>query len=194
MGIVENHIALQLPVAVDRTLYLASKVGDTKKFETTVMDNELKTDLFKFLNKIKNHAMSYQARQCFFNSQITLAYAEKDKKFKGRFKYFEGLASSARLPLAIHHAWLMLDDSHLVDLTWTNDFSGRLEDLSDRIVADIPVDWEYIGLSFDFEFLKKQLGKSKIGSISLLDDYQNRFPVTAYYEQLAEDYMFSRKK
>lgn len=194
MGVVEKHIALQLPVAVDRTLYLASKVGDTRKFSTTVMDTQLKADLFKFLNRIKRHAMYYQSRQCFFNAQITLAYAEKDRIFKGRFKYCEGLANAEMVPLAVHHAWLMLDDLHLVDLTWTEDFSNRQDDLSDRIISTIPKDWEYIGLSFDFEFLKNQLGKSKLGSIALLDDYQNRFPVTAYYEQLAEDYMFSRKK
>jgi hypothetical protein len=194
MSVIEKQLALQLPIATDRTLFLAKKVGDTKDFTSHMLDESLKEDLLEFLSKIRHHAMYYQARQCFFNSQITLAYAEKNKKFKGRFKYCEGLAV-ARIPFAVHHAWLLLDDQYIVDLTWSIDANSREDDLRDRVIGTIPDDWEYFGLTFDLEFVKKQLGKSKMGSISLLDDFQNGFPVTSYYESLVdENYIFSRKK
>lgn len=194
MSVIESQLALQLPIASDRTLYLAKKVGDTREFKSCMLDENLKKDLYAFLLKIRHHAMYYQARQCFFNAQITLAHAEKDKKFKGRFKYCEGLAV-ARIAFAVHHAWLLLDDQYIVDLTWCLDADARDEDLSDRIIGVIPKDWEYFGLTFDLDFLKKQLGKSKLGSISLLDDFQNGFPITSYYESLVdENYIFSRKK
>lgn len=109
-------------------------------------------------------------RECFYNAQrVVLA----DRS--GRLAYAEGMALPQCIPFPVHHGWIVVDGSVVVDLTWRKDApsTGVPKRLSNRIWGEH--NSAYIGSTFprdavlDYMLENKALG-------SLLDDPKRGWP------------------
>ena len=118
-----------------------------------------------------------EPKQCFFNSQ-TLALAD----FEDRVVYYEGYTLKRGHLFA--HAWITLDDL-LVDATLSTrpkaaqEFINGLppqEDLSDRILGEIPEYLEYYGLPFEKAYIASIWNRHHM-SLSLIDNWQDGWPL-----------------
>jgi hypothetical protein len=92
-----------------------------------------------------------------------------------RLRYFEGYATSGLMPVL--HGWLVLDDRHLIDLTWRHPTRKRGTLLRTRIIGEIPEGYEYIGFEVaDFEAIGERIRKTGEWS-TFLDDWRNKHPL-----------------
>lgn len=96
-----------------------------------------------------------QPKACFYNCQL-LASFDREKELV----YVEGFAAHEKVPIPLHHAWL-LDGDDVVDPTWgVPEGEGR----------------EYIGCRFDTKTIAKRIVSSR-RSVSFLDDFENQWPL-----------------
>jgi hypothetical protein len=182
MSIIDSYLALDLPLAVNRCLLMGRQLQISKGFISEPMPDPLKKQLLKFLSSIRKAARNYEAKQCYFNSQMVLA-SSLSSELKGRIEYCEGLYANERLPFAIPHAWNILDARYVVDTTMVNNVTAaRSANLSDRFIGEFPSGHEYEGLCIESDFLIRRL-EDEQESISVLDDYQARFPYMRELEQ-----------
>lgn len=90
-------------------------------------------------------------KQCFSNSSLLARKHEN-------LVYVEGFASGQKVPLPVHHAWVVRRGSNKVIDVTTEYFDT------------------YIGVPFDTKFLKKHW-RSKPKSSSLIDNWEDGFPL-----------------
>lgn len=129
-----------------------------------------------------------EAKQCFYNAQFVSMVASS-KGLSERMKYVEGYVVKSNLPIPVHHAWVELDGK-VIDLTLvTTEHSTqelerfyhgedlpRKDDLSDRILGEIPEGWAYYGVRFDIEEIAQDfIARGK--SFSKIDDWENGWPL-----------------
>jgi len=149
-----------------------------------------------------SNAFEPQVKQCFFNSMFMCMTSLWDSELLSRIKYCEGFVSS-EAPFPVHHAWITLDGK-VVDLTLTTtkytleqlrDWQDngvelpRNRNLSDRILGEIPEDWEYFGVEFD----AKKVGQQFVGrgaSFSLIDDWERRWPLLQKNDQNQDQILY----
>ena len=125
-----------------------------------------------------------EAKQCFFNSQLVCLAQHLRRLSPPRIRYFEGYVSRSDRFHALH-AWLLLDDTHLIDLTLSQRpdmverfFAGEppQADLKDRVLGAIPALWEYYGVEFDAQVIAMEF-LERMESYSMIDDYKKDYPL-----------------
>lgn len=94
-------------------------------------------------------------RQCFSNALklAALGYGRED------LTYVEGYAASGNIGFAVHHAWLVDKDGHVIDPTWQGERRGVV----------------YIGIPFTADFIRQEALRR--GTDTIID---HQFP---YYER-----------
>jgi hypothetical protein len=143
-----------------------------------------------------------QPKECFFNAMFMCMVSVWDKELTSRIKYCEGYVS-CKSPFPVHHAWITLDGK-VVDLTLTtNKYTleqltafmhegvelSRNEDLSDRILGEIPEDWQYFGVEFE----SKKVGQQFVergSSFSLIDDWERGWPLLQKNDQTQDQILY----
>jgi hypothetical protein len=83
----------------------------------------------------------FEIKQCFYNAQLLAC------RGGNQLIYYEGFATSI---IPVHHAWCVLDDQLVVDLTWRRDHDliGTPEDTLDNRIIGTPGGREYRGIPF----------------------------------------------
>lgn len=96
-------------------------------------------------------------KQCFSNCRKLLSRFERS--VRNRYFYVEGYAASGALnfPFAVHHAWLVNEEGHVVDPTWNS-----------------PETSSYFGVPFKTDYLLKKTRRTANAG-SLIDSFQDRF-------------------
>jgi hypothetical protein len=116
----------------------------------------------------------YKLRQCYYNAQSLHA----DVCGAPQVSYAEGFATN-ETQFPTPHAWLSVNGK-VVDPTW-----GRLRMAPEgslqvvrvnHVMGILPPGWEYWGLEFTWEDVAAAMVSHKT-SISLLDDYECRWPL-----------------
>ena len=140
---------------------------------------------------VLNFANSFtpMPKECFYNAMFCCMVSLWDSDLVSRIKYCEGYVE-CKSPFPVHHAWITLDNK-VVDLTLcTTDYSTeqltsfmeegvglpRKEDLSDRVLGEIPKTWQYFGVEFD----AKEIAQSfvdRMKSFSVIDDWEQGWPL-----------------
>jgi len=136
-----------------------------------------------------------KAKECFFNAMFCCMVANRDSELASRIKYCEGFAE-CKSPFPVHHAWITLDGK-VVDLTLSTTEHTleeltafmeegvdlpRKEDLSDRVLGEIPETWKYFGVEFDAkEIAKNFIERQK--SFSVIDDWEQGWPLLTGEEE-----------
>ena len=78
--------------------------------------------------------------ECYYNAQSFNICGGK------RLIYAEGMAIG-HVPIPLEHAWCVLDDNIVIDLTWEIKMGSRKSDwLSNRVIGMIPEGWVYMGI------------------------------------------------
>lgn len=99
-------------------------------FESHTLDAEQRA----YVRKLGSH---WRLKECFYNGQVL---ADRH----ARLTYCEGYAVSD-LGIPVHHGWVVLDDKHVIDVTWrTNPFTPKAR----RVRGAIPEGWAYYGVRF----------------------------------------------
>lgn len=182
MTTINSYLELQLPLAVDRCLLMGRQLGISLAFESKPIPAELRESLMKFLLGIRKRATNFQPKQCYFNAQMVLV-ASLSTELAGRISYCEGLYANSKFPMAIPHAWNVLDNEYVVDTTMVADIlATRSSNLSDRFIGEFPDGHEYEGICIEAKAVVKRLMETQ-ESISMLDDYQSRFSYMRELEQ-----------
>jgi hypothetical protein len=112
-------------------------VAEGKQFSS----KPLSVDQEEFLDVLIEEAggiESFHTKECFYNAQ-RLALTD----WSGRIQYLEGYGMNL---IPCHHAWAVLDNEVVVDLTWRRDLQ-KTTGLPNRYVADIE-GVEYVGVVF----------------------------------------------
>lgn len=112
-----------------------------------------------------------EMKQCFANSQkLALHFPEE-------FTYWEGYVASDRLPIPIHHGWVIAREDGqdvLVDPTLKYDFQKRYS--ARNILIGLTTDREYFGVPFTREqVMSRWRNTGEAGS--LVDNYREDFPL-----------------
>lgn len=130
-----------------------------------------------------------KAKECFYNAMFMCMVSVWGEKLHPRLKYCEGFVKSSA-PFPVHHAWVTLDGV-LIDLTLTTTkytldqlnafmYEGielpRNEDLSDRILGEIPEGWDYFGVEFEAKKVGQQFVQRE-SSFSMIDDWEKQWPL-----------------
>lgn len=99
--------------------------------------------------------------QCYLNSgKLALSSQRPGKERRGRLEYVEGYALWHDLP--IHHGWCVDEDGRVVDVTW-------------RYKSQEVPHMVYFGVRFNAHTWDR--ARLMTGQTSILDDWQNGFPV-----------------
>jgi len=170
MSLISERLDAHLPLNIDHILRLATKLGYAKQYESIEMPKDLKKTIITFLKAQSKDIRGYQAKQCYFNSQM-LTLKTDFEPMKNRLKYCEGYWMSPSIPIGIPHAWCVLDDQYVIDTTLVFDIYDRKKDLSDRAIGSFPEGWEYYGICIDRSEILPALMEFE-SSVSFLDDYR----------------------
>jgi hypothetical protein len=136
--------------------------GVDQTLSEPLTDEELDTLYF-----VLNSSGRFMQKQCFYNAQMVVLYHPE-------FRYVEGYAQG-RAIIPVHHAWLTLNGK-LIDLTWRTDKSNHKGRLRDRIFGAIPEGWQYRGIPFDAEQIRKRIGESGEAR-AVIGDWQRGHPL-----------------
>jgi hypothetical protein len=149
------------------------------------LDGEQK-EMAIFLSQLNGNP---KAKQCFYNAMFMCMVSHSDSDLISRIKYCEGYVS-CKAPFPVHHAWITIDGK-IVDVTMTtNNYTleqmtefmelgtelPRSEDLSDRILGEIPEGWQYFGVEYDAKEIAKDFIDRKT-SFSVIDDWERGWPL-----------------
>ena len=143
---------------LDRLLALIKQEADLndriyKKSSFYYKNNQLLVlkDGLPFLKRLEPSPVKGKPKLCYKNCfQALWNYPE--------LNYCEGFATSNEVPLAVSHAWLVNDDSEVVDPTWDEKYTGCT----------------YFGVVFNKKFLREIALKTKHYGI-LDNDYLNEY-------------------
>ncbi len=61
MGIIEDYLALDLPLAVDRCIRMGRRLGLSRSYEPLAIEQELRTELFSLLLGTRRPILPSQA-------------------------------------------------------------------------------------------------------------------------------------
>jgi hypothetical protein len=161
---------------------MGRQLGIAMVFDSKPIPKDIQKSLMQFLLSIRKQARDFQSKQCYFNAQMVLV-SSLGSELDGRIRYCEGLYANTKFPMAIPHAWNVLDNEYIVDTTMVADILGnRKANLSDRFIGTYPAGNEYEGICIETEFVMQRLSEVQ-ESISILDDYQSRFSYMRGLEQ-----------
>jgi hypothetical protein len=161
------------------------------------LDEEQRSIIDTFTNQFEP-----QVKECFFNAMFMCMVAQWRDDLHPRIKYCEGFAQSISL-FPVHHAWITLDGK-VVDLTLTtNKYTleqltafmhegvelPRNEDLSDRILGEIPEDWQYFGVEFESKKVARQFMERE-SSFSMIDDWERQWPLLQKNDQTQDQILY----
>lgn len=116
-------------------------------------------ELFEIKNHVKNFKTLYQKKQCFYNAQKLAQNTA--------CKYAEGFLMSGIFPMA--HAWNTLNGK-VIDFTMYHANGGK------PILGEIPAGWEYFGVDFSTDIIRKLWSETGIAG-SIVDNYTQNFPL-----------------
>ncbi len=187
MSLIFERLDANLPLNVDIILRLARKLGYAKQYVSNAIPKAERDEIIKLLKLMaKNDKTLFQAKQCYYNSQM-LVLKTSGSDIGEKLKYCEGYWIKEGFPITIPHAWCIYDEKYIIDTTLTFDILGkRSKDFSDRAIGTFPSDWEYYGITIEFDEIVKTLGEFS-ESISFLDDYRiARKRVDALTKELAK--------
>jgi hypothetical protein len=118
--------------------------------------------------KQMSRGICFAQSYCFFNAQRAVKKATKRNAAtqKVEIKYCEGYALSRFFPML--HAWVLVNGK-VWDPTW------MLIEADDK--KDEPIASQYHGVEFTREQALKKLNGKNSDSISIIDDWQNGYPM-----------------
>lgn len=108
-------------------------------------------------------------RQCFYNSQMLLLFADNDE----RLTYCEGYGWRF---IPCLHGWLVLDGKHVIDTTWRMDKPMGRGPLANRALGEWNDERAYCGVTFSREYVRRYVMDRKHGG-SLIDDFKGNYPL-----------------
>ena len=169
-----------------------------KDMVSSPLDGEQK-EMAIFLSQLNGNP---KAKQCFYNAMFMCMVSHSDSDLISRIKYCEGYVS-CKAPFPVHHAWITLDGK-IVDVTMTtNNYTleqmtefmelgtelPRSEDLSDRILGEIPEGWQYFGVEYDAKEIAKDFIDRKT-SFSVIDDWERGWPLLQKNDQTQDQILY----
>lgn len=108
-------------------------------------------------------------KQCFYNSQMLLLFADDEK----RLTYCEGYGWRF---IPCMHGWLVLDGKHVIDTTWRMDKPMGKGPLATRALGTWNDERAYFGVTFSREYVRRYVIDRKHGG-SLIDDFKGNYPL-----------------
>ncbi len=150
---------------------------------TTLTDEEF--DFLKSALSLLRERVKTDAKQCYSNSQIFLLSLETMGLLKRddiRIRYCEGFFIDKSIPIPIAHGWITLNNK-IIDITLTqSEYQTNIPKLKNKIIAQIPQGFVYIGVEIDTEFVLKRMLDDGV-AFTVLDDGRNTLK---YLKQIGE--------
>lgn len=137
------------------------------EFQSQSLTTEEKALVCKTATRTRS---KFALKECFYNAQLLAIH-----DVSGSLVYHEGWAFSGILP--VQHAWVTIHDK-VVDLTWRlNPSLNKKGRFQDRVLGTFPEEYEYIGVPISDKTGIFQLLADRGWAGSILDDWENRWPL-----------------